>query len=749
MAHLNNQPKQFFRDDDAYPEGEALKRQIDGRNRRGLWWRIFFMFALLIAIASLVALLVTIVNDSFGYVIVINKVDPERLALEVVEAKLLNSANTVSSEDDNELAAGVAANPNAIGFFGNAYYQQNSDTLKLVAVEGKLPSEETAVFGEYSLERPLFLYTTADILAENQAANMFMNYLLTHANETIGQVGFLPTSQEDLAFSQQNWIEANSDLGLQPGQWAAVNPSGINGRFTIAGSSTVFPLTEHMLAEYTAAGYAGTFSNESLGTTAGIAAFCAGDADIAAASRPILSGEFETCRDNGRFPQEFRAGTDALSVVVNSQNNFLTDVSQEELQQIFTTAETWADVNPAWPDEAIYRFIPGGDSGTLDFFTDAVFDATLTALSKEELAHLLAASISVGRGRALEREQRFFENALLFEQPELWNEVCAAPADSRPAGCTAPVRSQENVYDLLIAEVVAPDVVATYTLFDSILQRRDIQAYAADVYPHGDLEFRSWLTLDFVTDSQSSTPELAGVRTAILGSLWVIAVTILFSFPVGVGAAIYLEEYAADNRLNRLLQTNINNLAGVPSIIYGMLGLAIFVRALEAITSGAAFGLVADATTANGRTILSAGLTLGLLILPLLIINAQEALRAVPNSLRQAGLALGATKWQTTGHHVLPAALPGILTGTILAVSRAIGETAPLVVVGASTFIALDPEGPFSKFTTLPIQIYQWTSRPQAEFRNIAASAILVLLMMLLALNATAVYLRNRYSVRM
>jgi phosphate transport system permease protein len=183
----------------------------------------------------------------------------------------------------------------------------------------------------------------------------------------------------------------------------------------------------------------------------------------------------------------------------------------------------------------------------------------------------------------------------------------------------------------------------------------------------------------------------------------------------------------------------------VPSIIYGMLGLAIFVRMMEPITSGAVFGAV-DPTTANGRTILSAGLTLGLLILPLLIINSQEAIRAVPSSLRDAAYALGATKWQVVWHHVLPNALPGILTGTILSMSRAIGETAPLVVVGASTFVALDPNGPFAKFTTLPIQIYQWTSRPQAQFRNLAAAAIVALLILLLTLNATAVLLRNRYS---
>jgi len=198
--------------------------------------------------------------------------------------------------------------------------------------------------------------------------------------------------------------------------------------------------------------------------------------------------------------------------------------------------------------------------------------------------------------------------------------------------------------------------------------------------------------------------------------------------------------------VNRLIQTNINNLAGVPSIIYGMLGLAILVRALEPLTSGSLFLGEGQGVSENGRTILAAGLTLGLLILPVMIISSQEALRAVPNSLRAAGLALGATKWQTIRKHILPVAMPGILTGSILALARALGETAPLVVVGASTFITVDPAGPFSKFTALPIQIYQWTARPQQEFQNIAAAAILVLLILLLTLNATAVILRNRYS---
>jgi len=282
-----------------------------------------------------------------------------------------------------------------------------------------------------------------------------------------------------------------------------------------------------------------------------------------------------------------------------------------------------------------------------------------------------------------------------------------------------------------------------------LLNSSEIKTQAATEFPDGRLVMRSWLNPNFIVSPQSETAIKAGVRTAILGSLWTIGIAIVFAFPIGVGAAIYLEEYAQDNLINRIIKTNINNLAGVPSIIYGMLGLAVFVRSLEQITSGAVFGILDDPTTANGRTILSAGLTLGLLILPLIIINAQEAIRAVPQSLRLASYGLGATKWQTIWAHILPSAASGILTGTILSISRAIGETAPLVVVGASTFIQEDPTGPFSKFTTLPIQIYQWTSRPQDVFRNIAAAAIIVLLVLVLALNATAVILRNRYSRRL
>jgi len=336
--------------------------------------------------------------------------------------------------------------------------------------------------------------------------------------------------------------------------------------------------------------------------------------------------------------------------------------------------------------------------------TLAVEGVPLEDLAQEQLVEVLQANVSKGLFRKLEADQPFDQ------------------------------RSQDEVYRLIVQEVVKPQVMRTWSLYDSLFHRSAIQAQAAAEYPAGELRFLSWINQKFVARPQSSDPEKAGVRTAILGSLWTIAITILFAFPLGVGAAIYLEEYATDNRINRIIRTNINNLAGVPSIIYGMLGLAIFVRGLEGLT--------------NGRTILSAGMTLGLLVLPLIIINAQEAIRAVPGSLRQASYGLGATRWQTIWSHVLPNALPGILTGTILAVSRAIGETAPLVVVGASTLIFADPAGPFSKFTTLPIQIYQWTARPQAEFRNIAAAAIIVLLALLLTMNAAAVLLRNRYGKR-
>lgn len=425
--------------------------------------------------------------------------------------------------------------------------------------------------------------------------------------------------------------------------------------------------------------------------------------------------------------------------------------------------------------------------------------------------------------------------------------------------------SRSDANDIMTDQVIKPTVIRTWPLLESVLNREQIESIVAEDYPDDQLEFRSWLSWDFITSSVSSSATTAGLRTSLLGSIWIVSITGIASLIIGVGAAIYLEEYATDNWLTRLIEINIRNLAAIPSIIYGMLGLAVFGFALATITGGYLFGqnlptqsgeqivgsiqavlgeetltgdarndlreslviarsdqdqtvqIMADAITSNtlesgekealirlflsyrlpsvetlgwfstpsieqahfdlqdivrgklssdqldglaeslrsygtfntnGRTVLSAGLTLALLILPLIIVNAQEALRAVPSSIREASYGLGATRWQTTSRQVLPAALPGIMTGVILAVSRAIGETAPLLVVGASTFIGIDPNGFFSKFTVIPIQIYQWTSRPEQEFRAVAAAAIIALLVLMLSLNALAIFIRNRFSIQ-
>lgn len=236
-----------------------------------------------------------------------------------------------------------------------------------------------------------------------------------------------------------------------------------------------------------------------------------------------------------------------------------------------------------------------------------------------------------------------------------------------------------------------------------------------------------WLNWEFLSSFPSRRPERAGILSALAGTVWLATLTALFSVPLGVGSAVYLEEYAGKNRATRILEINLANLAGVPSIIYGMLGLAVFVRW---------FGF--------GRSIIAGSLTMTLLVLPVIVVASREAIRTVPSSLRHAAYALGASRWQAIRHHVLPAAIPGILTGVILALSRAIGETAPLVVVGAFAYVAFVPVSPMDDFTVLPIQIFHWASRPQAEFHSLAAAGIIVLLAVLLLMNATAVWIRNR-----
>ncbi len=519
----------------------------------------------------------------------------------------------------------------------------------------------------------------------------------------------------------------------------------------------------------------------------------------------------------------------------------------------------------------------------------------LADLNKAELATILAEHVG-GRLRVLIRNTisqvdiERFTNATVAEivgdedvDPAVANELLKAISVERQAGLLARYADQGTLRDLVLEEVIEQQVIASFTLSESLFNFADVKARIEgpilEEYKKANrlddakvsvIRFHSWLDSEFLTTPMSSAPSLAGVRTALIGSIGLMTVVVIVALPIGVGAAIYLEEYAQHGFVNRLIETNVRNLAGVPSIIYGMLGLAIFVRALAPLTSGLIFHYNFDAPTVetvveriapafdgavsfdegalrsdseqldaqnlarivdaflrfgtpsltmhgnssvfdmsnaladaleiavdvtatradedhdveargayfrfdvaenarisdeaydklmaslvrvnsfspNGRTLLSAGLTLALLILPIIIINAQEAIRAVPYTIREAAYGLGATRWQTIWKQVLPAALPGIMTGTILSVSRAVGETAPLIVVGAATFMVADPTSPFAQFTAMPIQIYQWTARPQGQFADIAAAAIIVLLALMLTLNAMAIFLRNRYSIR-
>jgi len=236
----------------------------------------------------------------------------------------------------------------------------------------------------------------------------------------------------------------------------------------------------------------------------------------------------------------------------------------------------------------------------------------------------------------------------------------------------------------------------------------------------------------FLINLPSRSPEKAGIYTALMGSLWVLSLTTIIALPVGIAAAIYLEEYAKKNKLSSLLEVNISNLAGVPSIIYGLLGLEVFVRIME-----------------MGGSVLAGSFTLALLILPIVIVSTREAIKAVPKSIRDASFAMGASKWQTVSLQVLPASFGGILTGIILALSRAVGETAPLIVIGALAYVPFAPLSPMDQFSVLPIQIFNWITRPQSGFVENAAAAIIILLLITFVMNGIAVYFRNKWQKKL
>lgn len=289
----------------------------------------------------------------------------------------------------------------------------------------------------------------------------------------------------------------------------------------------------------------------------------------------------------------------------------------------------------------------------------------------------------------------------------------ASPPDPSSAAVDAPLARRHARGRLLHAVALAATSVGLLVLAILLVQ------VAVQAAP--------WLRPELLTEYPSRIASRAGLLAALAGTFWLMLATAAFAVPVGIGAAVYLEEYARPGPLVRLIQLNIANLAGVPSVIYGVLGLALFVRALSL-----------------GASYVAGGLTLGLLVLPTIVIATQEALRAVPVGLREAAYGVGATRWQTVRHHLLPAAAPGALTGVILALSRAIGDTAPLLVVGAATFLAFLPASPLDPFSALPVQIYNWTARPQADFQGLAAAGIVVLMGALLAMNGLALWLRHR-----
>lgn len=373
---------------------------------------------------------------------------------------------------------------------------------------------------------------------------------------------------------------------------------------------------------------------------------------------------------------------------------------------------------------------------------------TLNDLDSAALVNILEEEASGGLRKLIRDELSVVEATAftsLSADEALGNAIVPEEVADLPIGASFPIEfqrqilidnlSRDRLEQLVVSEVIGREVVNSWPLYDTIFAFDSIQAEAAEENPNAEIiRFYSWLNSDFITTPMSSEPGNAGIRTALLGSIYMMTLVVLFSVPVGVGAAIYLNEYAGHSLLNRVIETNVRNLAAVPSIIYGLLGLSIFVR-----------GFFVPIT--SGRTIISAALTLSLLILPIIIAASQEALRAVPNTIREASYGLGATKWQTIWRQVLPTAIPGILTGVIIAISRAVGETAPLIVVGAASFAVADPTLT-SRFTALPIQVYQWTALPQDQFRDIAAAAIVMLLILNIGLNAVAIILRERYSNR-
>jgi phosphate transport system permease protein len=381
----------------------------------------------------------------------------------------------------------------------------------------------------------------------------------------------------------------------------------------------------------------------------------------------------------------------------------------------------------------------------------------LTELSEEELIGLLTAN-NPNQVRVLLRDTLSRVPAEEFTTRPMSDVLSGSTYDPAIATLTLRDLTPEQVGQILIDNlskdqmlsaiesiILKPVIRENWTFLESVFNRTGIEEETRTEYPEATLSIVSRLNWGFITNELSKDATRNGIIQPLTGTFWVVLVAILFALPIGTGAAIYLQEYATDNWINKFIETNIRNLAGVPSIIYGLLGFFLFVNVLRQFTSGAFLGAESD----NSRTLLSGGLTLGLVILPVIIINAREAIRAVPPSLREASFGLGATKWQTVSRVVFPQAFAGIMTGAILGIARAIGETAPLIVtMGAIAFTSGSVTSPFDRSPILPIVIYKWTTEPDAVIQSLVPAAILALLIMLLIINSVAIILRNRFTTR-
>ena len=421
------------------PEGPAEERLLRTRQRRAQTWFVVFQLALLVAILALSALLFNLINDSFGYVAIENEMDPEQLMVALNEQKMLRATDVISGENDTELAAGVAANPYAVGLVGYAYYDANQSGLRAVSIDGVTPSEQSVEAGEYKLTRPLYIYTTDKILKGKPQMGAFIDYYLDNVNSQIDDVGYFSLPQQLLDEQAQSL----ASLGV-----TQTDPAAVEGDILAGGSSTVYPLTVRMAEGFQAAGFPGGIDVQSTGTTAGFADLCnkrGSTIDIADASRQARRQEAELCTKNKAKLVPFEVGLDGIAVIVSAENTFLTNATTPSSSRFFSRANYWSDVNPDWPNEPIDRYLPSPASGTLDYFTNAVFDQQLHELPADDLIAILNYSLSAGEVNTIAKEK---------------------PLDQR---------SQEELHALVLERVVQPKIVASWNLVESMFQHAEIR----------------------------------------------------------------------------------------------------------------------------------------------------------------------------------------------------------------------------------------------------------------------------------